>query len=46
VTEAGLRGDDQRVSRVAVTLADGSGTRLDRLRGVAVLVLVFLRHFG
>jgi hypothetical protein len=41
-----MRRDDPRVSRVAVTLADGSETRLDLLRGDAVLVLVFLRHFG
>ena len=41
-----MRGDDQRFSNVAVTLADGSETRLDRLRNDAVLVLVFLRHFG
>ncbi len=41
-----MRGDDPGVSNVAVTLADESKTRLNRLRGDAVLVLVFLRHFG
>lgn len=41
-----MRGDDLRVSDVALTLADESKTRLGRLRGDAVLVLVFLRHFG
>jgi hypothetical protein len=41
-----MQGDDLRVSNVAVTLADESKIRLDRLRGDAVLVLVFLRHFG
>jgi len=37
---------NSRVSNVVVTLADESKARLDRLRGDAVLVLVFLRHFG
>jgi hypothetical protein len=46
VKEADMRERDPRVSKVAVTLADGSETRLDRLRNDAVLVLVFLRHFG
>ena len=44
--EADVRENDPRVSNVGVTLADGSTTRLDRLRNDAVLVLVFLRHFG
>jgi hypothetical protein len=41
-----MQREDARVSDVAVTLADGKPSRLHRLRGDAVLVLVFLRHFG
>jgi hypothetical protein len=37
---------DAKFSDAVVTLSDGSTTSLVRLREDAVLVLVFLRHFG